>query len=112
MTIAPAGDAGRMYGIGFLVDDPRTAETEARKLAYANALSKAQELAQAANLTLGKPLRIIDVPASMPGPIPYGGVAMAKMSAEAATPVASGEQEVSVTVDAVFAVSEPTPAPQ
>jgi uncharacterized protein YggE len=37
---------------------------------------------------------------------------MAKMSADAATPVASGEQEVSVTIDVVFAVTELTPPPQ
>lgn len=111
-SLKAAGDAGRMYGIGLLVDDPSVAETEARKQAYENALSKARELARAAGLTLGRPLRIIDMPASMPGPIPMGGVAMAKMSAEAATSVAGGEQEVSVTIDAVFAVTEPTPAPQ
>ncbi len=111
-SLKAAGDAGRMYGIGFLVDDPGAAESEARKRAYASAFSKAQELAKAANLTLGRPLRIIDMPATMPGPLPMGGVAMAKMSAEAATPVVSGEQEVSVTIDAVFAVTEPTPAPQ
>jgi uncharacterized protein YggE len=111
-SLKAGGDASRMYGVGFMVDDPSAAETEARKRAYANALSKARELAGAANLTLGRPIRIIDTPAYMPGPIPRGGVAMAKMSAEAATPVASGEQEVSVTIDVVFAVTEPAPTPQ
>jgi uncharacterized protein YggE len=111
-SLKAGGDSGRMYGIGFMVDDPSAAESEARKRAYANALSKARELAEAANLTLGRPIRIIDTPAYIPGPIPMGGVAMAKMSADAATPVAGGEQEVSVTIDVVFAVTEPTPPPQ
>lgn len=104
-ALKAGGNAGRMYGLSFTIEDPSAAETTAREEAYANALAKAQELAKAAGLTLGKPIRIVEAPAVIPGPMPMRGVAM-RMAADTATPIATGEQEVSVAIDVVYNIAE------
>jgi uncharacterized protein YggE len=104
-ALKAGGDASRMYGLSYAVEEATAPESEARAKAYANALAKAQEYAKAAGLTLGKPIRITEMPAFVPGPVPMGGVAMARMDA-APTPIALGEQEMAVTVEVVYSVVE------
>lgn len=105
-ALKASGEAGRMYGLSFGVDDTSAAETDARARAYTNALSKATELAKAAGVGLGRPIRIVESSAGMPGPVPMPGGMMARMAADTATPIASGEQEVAVSVDVVYVVND------
>ena len=105
-ALKAGGEAGRMYGLSFGVEDTSVAETEARTRAYGNALAKAQELAKAASVNLGRPVRIIESSAGASGPMPMPGGIMARMAADTSTPVASGEQEVSVSVDVVYIVND------
>jgi uncharacterized protein len=105
-ALKAGGDAGRMYGLSFAIDDPSAAQSQARARAYADAYAKGQELAKAAGLHLGRPIRIVEQSAAAPGPVPMAGGMMARMAAETATPIASGEQEVSVSVDVLYIVSD------
>ena len=90
-------------GLSFGLQDPKPIEVQARAKAVGEATAKAEQLAQAANVTLG-PVQTI----SERG----GGVRpMAEMRAFSAAdagsvPVASGEISVSVSVSMEFEISE------
>ncbi|WP_174802230.1 SIMPL domain-containing protein [Martelella limonii] len=84
-------------GIAFSNSDPTAAEDEARREAVANALAKAETLAEAAGVTLGKVVSISEQ-GSMPRPMMMrGDMMMAK--AESAPPIAAGENTYSITVN-------------
>ncbi len=92
-------DAGsnQLNGISFGIDDPTGVLNQARNRAIADARSRAELYAQAAGVRVGKVISISEQ--SAPGPTPYPARAM---MAEAAVPVAAGEQELSATVQMVF----------
>ena len=95
-----ASGANQMNGLSFSVADPGPLQSEARTLAVKNAMSKAKTLAEAAGLALG-PVQII----SEGG----GGIPQPMMRAEsfaADMPIASGEVDVRVTVNMVFAIAD------
>jgi uncharacterized protein YggE len=92
--------ANQIHGISFRVDRPEKLLDEARRRAMGDAKRKAELLAGEANVVLGSPLTIEEAGSpSPPRPVPFAG---RMMMAEAATPVAAGEQEMSVTVRVVY----------
>jgi uncharacterized protein len=105
-AVEAGGNSTRVQGISFGLDNPEKAMTEAREKAYANAKVKAQQYAKLAGVTLGTPLHISEGKDLSPAPMPYGEMRMMKAAAadSASTPVQTGEQEVSVTVDVVFGI--------
>ena len=60
------GDYTRINGISFTVDDPDAYKVEAREEAMADAKAKAEQLAQLAGVTLGKPTYIAESGSYMP----------------------------------------------
>ena len=101
---AAGGDAVRINGIGFGVDDPRPIETQARELALEDAIAKAEQIADVTNVILGTPVFI-----SQQGGSPIfarESVAIASFDAAAGapTPISAGEQEITVRVQVVFAI--------
>jgi len=97
-----ADGANQLASIGFALQDPGPAMDEARRLAVADALSRARLLAAAAGVTLGPVLSIGDG-AGQGGPVPLFRQA-AEMAA-GAVPVASGELTLSASVTMVFAIA-------
>jgi uncharacterized protein len=103
-TVVKAG-ANSIYGIQFDVADRTKAQSEARKLAVADAQAQAKELADAAGVTLG-PIQTINAGTSQT-PIPVyekgmgggGGVAAA-----ASVPVSTGQMVLQSDVYMVFAI--------
>ena len=92
--------ANNVGGISFTVDDPTEATDKARTAAVEDARRKAEALAKAAGITLGKVIRITETGGNMPPPIFYErGAADA-----AATPVQPGTTELSVDVQVEFAI--------
>jgi uncharacterized protein YggE len=93
-TVVAAG-ANTIYGINFFVDDPSEAASRARALAVQDARTKAEELAAAAGVTVGRLLSISETYAPPPAPVSY-----ADMVAEqrAAVPIEVGTQVVTVDV--------------
>ena len=86
------GDLTRIDSIGFSVDDPSAYYEQARQEAMADANAKAEQLAELAGVTLGKPTYIsegIQVPPTI-------------MIAEAA--ISPGEMEISLTVQVAYAI--------
>jgi len=105
-AVQAGGNSTRVQGISFAVDNPESALSQARDLAYANAKMKAGQYAKLAGVTLGSPLHISEGSNVSPVPMPYGEMRMMKtaMADSPSTPVQTGEQEVSVTVDVAFAI--------
>ena len=100
---AAGGDAVRINGIGFAVDDPKPLEVEARRLALEDATAKAEQIASVMSVTLGKPMYI-----SQQGGAPLAfreaAPAMMAFAADSSTPISAGEQDISVWVQVVFAI--------
>jgi hypothetical protein len=95
---AGATDIG---GINFMVSEASKLLDDAREKAVADARRKAEIYARAAGVSLGAPLSISEG-GSSPGPI-----FRAKMAAPmAATPVAQGEETLSVTVSVTWAIKQ------
>ncbi len=105
VAVKAGGNAARVQGITFGIEDPEPAMSKARALAYANAKMKAEEYAKLAGVSLAAPLHINEGNQLMPTPRPYGEMVQMKAAmADAATPVQAGEQDVSVNVDVVFGI--------
>ena len=96
------GDAIRINGIGFSVDDPRPLEVEARKLALEDATAKAEQIASVMNVTLGEPIYVSQQGGS---PVVFrAAVPEAMFASDAATSISAGEQEIRIWVQVVFAI--------
>lgn len=88
-------------GINFSIKDDKAARSEARAAAVKDARAKAEQLASAAGVRLGRVLEIREGGGQhQPRPM-----MMARgMAAESATPIAAGEQQVSVQVSISYAI--------
>jgi hypothetical protein len=95
------GDAIRVDGLTFSVDDDSAARAAARGDAVRRAVAQAREMAGAAGVALGPLLSVTEVPA--PGaPQPFAVADAA--AAQAAVPLQPGSQEIEVAVDVVHAI--------
>jgi uncharacterized protein len=86
--------------VGFTLADPKAAQAEARSLAIADARSRAQAMAGAAGVKLGKVLRVTDLSASSYS----SGNFDIKGGAAASTQVPVGQLDVQVAVEVDFAI--------
>lgn len=83
--------ANSINSVSFGVDDPSDLLNEARKLAMASAIAKAQLYAKAANVSLGKIKVISESSGFMPPPFPMEMSRVAMAQDSASTPMQSGE---------------------
>ncbi|WP_099864589.1 SIMPL domain-containing protein [Pararhizobium haloflavum] len=92
--------------IVFTNNDPAQTLAEAREDAVGDARARAETLADAAGVSLGRILRI-DESTQAPPPMPMARAEMAKsFAADASVPVASGENLYHVTVTMTFEIDE------
>jgi uncharacterized protein YggE len=94
--------ANNIYGITFYVDDTTAAASEARILAVEDARQKADELAAASGLSLGRLVAISEGTSLPPLPPIYQRAGGAGMEMDAAAPIEVGSTEVAVDVQMVF----------
>ena len=99
-TMVTAG-ANEIGGINFIVTQASKALDEARTKAIADARRKAEIYAKAAGVTLGEPISISEEGAASP---PVFRSKMAAPMAGAPTPVAPGEELLSITVSVTWAI--------
>ncbi|WP_187326792.1 SIMPL domain-containing protein [Martelella lutilitoris] len=92
-------------GISLSNSDPSAAEDEARREAVANALAKAETLAEAAGVSLGDVLSISEQ-SSMPSPVMFARSDMMMAKAEGAPPIAAGENTYTITVNMTLAIEQ------
>lgn len=102
---ATAAGATNINGITFRVDDPTTAEAEARAAAVADARSKADQLATAAEVTIVGVLSMSESGAQAPQPIYMERAAFDTAAGAAETPVMPGQVELSINVLIQYEIS-------
>ena len=95
-----SGDDVRVGGLAFDISDKGGLAETARRLAWEDALARAEQLAGHAGLTLGPAIDIDETVATAPGPLPR----MAMAAIESTSPVAAGDQTVTVSLTATFAI--------
>lgn len=91
LGLAIDGGANNIWGITFTVDDPKPMREQARAEAVADALRKAQQLASASGVKLGRVLSIDDQEMGGGGPVMMDARANLK---SAAVPVEAGSVEL------------------
>jgi uncharacterized protein YggE len=100
---AVAAGANQISGPSLVHSDPDGLYRQALAAAVADARTKAQALASAANVSLGRVTAVVEG-GSAPAPMPLA--AAAKASDEAgSTPIEPGEREVAATVSVTFSIT-------
>lgn len=99
------GDIVVVNAIQFMIEDTIALQTQARSLAVKDAEAKAQTLAEASGVTLGRPIAITEASHAASPPIAYAEeAAFAQDSARSATPIEAGELTVTVNVTIVYEI--------
>lgn len=102
---AAGGDIVVINSIQFMIEDPTPLQTQARTLAVKNAEAKAQTLAEAGGVTLGKPITITETSRSASPPVALAEAAeFAADSARSSTPIEAGELTVTINVTIVYEI--------
>jgi uncharacterized protein YggE len=102
------GDAVRVQSIGFSIDDDSALKAEARTQAVHLAQLQAEQMAKAAGVKLGGIRLISEVPENSSVPVydRYAGAPKAAAGSAAQAPVEPGQQELSLTVDVVWDITQ------
>ena len=103
-AVEAGGDAARVRGVSFALEDNEGLLEAARGAAFADARQKAEHYAGLADRGLGPLVSLSEAVESDPSRIPYEG-ADAEGAAAEAIPVMPGEAEVSVRITVVWALS-------
>ena len=105
-TAAEAGgDIIVVNSVQFMIEDTTPLQTQARGLAVENAAAKAQTLADASGVTLGKPVTITETSHTASPPIAYAEeAAFAADTVRSKTPIEAGELTVTVNITVAYAI--------
>jgi uncharacterized protein YggE len=101
---AAGGDIVQVQGISFTIDQPEALQDQAREAAVNDAKARAQRLADTAGVKLGAPISISE------GSVAAQPVALKSFAgdtagaAQPATPIETGQLDVDITVQVVFAI--------
>ncbi len=98
-----AGDYTMINGISFTVDDPTSYQEEAREKAIADAETKAKQLADLADVKLGKPTYISEAGVYVPVVREFPMMAFEGAPAPSAS-ISPGETEISLTVQVAYSI--------
>lgn len=99
LDAAVQAGANSIYGVSFIVTDSTKAATQARKDAVADATRKAQEIADATGMRLGRVVSVNETSSPVPMPAMYGA---ADMAVARAVPIQPGTNEVAVDLQMTF----------
>jgi uncharacterized protein YggE len=97
--------ANTINGVSFEVADTDKLEEEARKLAVADAVAKAETYAMAAGIALGSIESITEVDLPQP-PMPMYRAQAMEMAADASVPVEAGEMAYSITTTIAWEIED------
>ena len=102
-VVVAGGDLIRIDSISFSIDDPSAYYEDAREEAMADARVKAVQLAELAEVRLGKATYISEGGIQVPPPI-YRAGAVYEEAVAVETPISPGEMEVSLSVHVAYAI--------
>ncbi len=100
---AAGGDVVQVQGISFTIDNPETLQDQARGEAVNDAKARAQRIADTAGVKLGAPISISEGTNVQPMPAILNGAAK-DFAAAPSTPIETGQLDVDITVQVVFAI--------
>lgn len=104
-AIAAGGDAARLHGVSFAIEDSAAPLDRAREAAFADARAKAELYARQAGRSLGRVVRV-----SEEG-VAYGGSsAHYSLAADAEVPIEPGRQSLTATVTVEWSFTPAAPA--
>ncbi|OGO24712.1 MAG: hypothetical protein A2144_14270 [Chloroflexi bacterium RBG_16_50_9] len=103
-VVRAGGDFTRINSISFTLDDPAPYETQARKLAMADAQSRAKQLADSAGVKLGRPIYINESLGYYPPPIIQIATAAPVPGPAPSVPISAGEVQVTINVQTVYTI--------
>ncbi len=106
-AIAAGGDAARLNGVWFAIEDDTALLAEARRKAFADARSKADLYAREAGRPLGRVIRVSEV---LPGDLGDGAPDF-RAGADSPVPIQPGRLQLTATVAVEWAL-QPAPAHQ
>jgi uncharacterized protein YggE len=101
---AAGGDYTRINNISFSVDDPTPYYVEARQKAMTDAKAKAEQLADLAGVSLGKPTYISE--GSVTPPVIYRDAGTVLIPPAPTTPVSPGEIELTLDIQVAYAIAD------
>jgi len=102
-AVDAGGDAARLQGVSYALDDDTALRARAREEAFADARSTAEQYAELAGRRLGDLVEVREQVTPAGGPFP---VMAADAAAESsAVPIAVGSSELTVTVDVRWALA-------
>ncbi|HYM16442.1 MAG TPA: SIMPL domain-containing protein [Dehalococcoidia bacterium] len=102
-AVTAGGNDAQVQGLSFTIDRPESLMTQARQAAVADARAKAETLAKALGVQLGKPMVISE--SNVVTPIPFAaGVATRDSAAAPSTPIQPGTQDVTVNVSVSWSI--------
>jgi uncharacterized protein YggE len=105
VVAAAGGDLTRINGISFSVDDPTPYYQEAREAAMADALAKAEQLADLAGVGLGEPFYISE--GNIYPPVVYRDTDYLEEGVGApSTPISAGEIELTLTLQVAYNIGD------
>ena len=103
--LAAAVEAGTnsISGVSFSVEDPQALVEQARQKALEDGAARAEQMAEGLEITLGKPILVMETSGAYPFPVEGrgGGGGMAEMAAPVISP---GTFSVSVSVQIVYEI--------
>ena len=102
-AVAAGGNDVRVNSIAFTVDDPEKQREQARKLAIEDARRHAEQLADAAGVSLGRARSVSETSDGVPIPVERAARSSAQDSG-VDTPVSPGETDITVTVSVVYEI--------
>ena len=92
--------SNQVSGVNFGIADSTATSNEARKSAIADARSRADLYAQAMGVKVGKVISISEQSVNLPRPMFQSRMAVSAMADS--VPIATGEQDVSATINVVY----------
>lgn len=102
-AVTAGGDLIRVESVSFTLDDPTKLHEELRKLAMADAKTKAEQLAKLAGVQLGEAVYVQEGgPAALP--VPYPNLRLGLGSEAAAPFITPGETEAQLQIQVVYAI--------
>lgn len=104
IDIATAAGANRVDQLEFTLDEHAAAQSEALKLAGADAKRQAEAAAAALGVTLGRVLSASTGSAPIVTPKSYPRMAMAMMESNVSTPVEAGDVTVTATLQVTYEI--------
>ena len=104
-AIGAGGDIVVVNSIQFMIEDPTPLQAQARALAVKDAEAKAQTLAEASGVILGKPITIAETTHTVGPPVAYAEAAEFDADdGRSSTPIAAGELTVTINVTIVYEI--------